>query len=294
MIKRVDQREHSDAAEPQAEPLRAANEDGGAADAAVAATLDAAGRARPAVLVPVALQDFERRKRRTVWTGVIVAGLLLGGGAWLYKRSVDPIHAREAYDAGERLLRVARYEQAILSFDAAVGLKSDFAQAYSLRGQAKLALSKPEEAIPDFSRVIELRPDDPEGYLNRGDAYVGVEQYDKALADFERAASLDPELSEAQNRRGIALRRESDLEGALKAFNRAVEIAPTMNNYFERAATLQLLGRHEEAIDDLTKVIAFDPRNPQGYFARAKSYRALGDEASGARDHHMGRMLDAR
>ncbi len=229
-----------------------------------------------------------------MWTCVVAAVLLVLGGVWFYKRSVDPIHAQEAYDAGERLLRIARYEQAILSFNSAVSLKPDFAQAYALRGRANLALAKPGEAIPDFAEVIALRPRDPEGYLNRGMAYVGMEQYDKALADFDRAAELDPELDMAHNLRGVVLRRKGDLQGALTAFNRAVEIAPSMNNYFERAATLQLLDRHQEAINDLTQVIDFEPLNPQGYFARAKSYRALGDEVSGERDHRLGRILDGR
>jgi tetratricopeptide (TPR) repeat protein len=256
--------------------------------------LDHAGQQAPVVLVPVAREDFDRRRRRVIWTWVGAVALVAGAGAWLHKRSVDPIRAQEAFDAGERLVRIARYEQAILSFNQAIALNGGFAQAYLLRGRANMGLSRPAEAVADFSRVIELRPGDPRALLERGTARLDLREFDAALADFDQAIRLQPDLAEAHNLRGIALRSKGDLNGALEAANRAVSLAPVMNHYYERAATLQLLERHAEAVEDLTRVIEFEPQSAQAYFARAKSLRAMGDEAGADRDHRTGRIMDSR
>ena len=50
--------------------------------------------------------------------GVIL--VILAAAGYMYKRSVDPMHARESFDAGTRLFKIARYNEAILSFDRAI------------------------------------------------------------------------------------------------------------------------------------------------------------------------------
>jgi tetratricopeptide (TPR) repeat protein len=244
------------------------------------------------VLIPVAREDFERRQRKLAWGGALLACVIAVAGAAYYRWSVDPLRAQEAFDAAERLVRSARYEQGILSLERAIAIKPNFVLAFSLRGRAKMELSKPGEAIPDFSRVIELRPNDPGGYVDRGRAYLQLEQHEKALSDFDRAAALQPRLAVAHYQRGLVLRRLGDSTQALEAFNQAVALAPVMRHYFERAATLQLLGRHKEALDDLSVVIDFDTLNPQARFARANSYFALKDDKNGEADRRIGNALE--
>ena len=67
-----------------------------------------------------------------------------------------------------------------------------------------------------------------------------------------------------------------------------------MDNIFQRGATYQILGQHETAIADFSRVISFEPGSAQAYFARSQSFRALGDNAAADRDHRTGRILDGR
>jgi hypothetical protein len=48
------------------------------------------------------------------------------------------------------------------------------------------------------------------------------------------------------------------------------------------------------AVADFTETIQNNPDAPQGYFARAESERALGDEAAAKRDYLAGRQRDLR
>jgi tetratricopeptide (TPR) repeat protein len=250
--------------------------------------------AQPWNLVPVTAAEHAKGPRRAKFLIAAAALVVLAVGGWIYKRNVDPIHALEAFDAGERLLRTARYSQAIVSFDRAISLDPDYAEAYTMRGRTNIALARTLVAIPDFSTVIELRPRDPQAYLDRGTAHVSLQEWPDALADFNRAIELDPKLSVAYNLRGSAVRAMGDPRKALPDFMRAVELLPNMDNIYQRGATHQSLGQHQAAIDDFSRVISFEPSSAQAYFARSQSFRAIGDVAAANRDHRTGRVLDGK
>jgi len=250
--------------------------------------------AAPLVLIPVSAEDFARRKKRIVRACIaaaVTAMLLIG---YVYKRSVDPIHAQESFDAGVRFLNVARYGQAILSFDRAVALKPDLADAYYFRAKAYVSEADNEHAIQDFSKLIELRPQDARGFLGRCARYQEQKNFAATIADCSRALALDPRLAEAYNLRGMATRDSGNAGAAIADFTRAVELAPDTDNYYQRGATYQLLGEHQLAIADLDQVIASVPSESQAYFARAESRRAVGDVKGAEADHTHGRILDGR
>src|SRR5437763_2855367 len=141
-----------------------------------------AASSQPAVRVPMSAEDFEGRRRRIRNILIAVAMLAVLGVSWVYKRSTDPLRARESYDAGERLLKVARYAQAILSFDRAIALAPDYADAYLLRGRARAGMADIPRAIENFTEVIRLRPDDPQPYIERGSAYLEFKNYEASMA----------------------------------------------------------------------------------------------------------------
>lgn len=248
----------------------------------------------PLILTPVSPEDFARRKRRRmlILTGATVLVALAVG--YVYKRSTDPLRAREAYDAGERLLGIARYPQAILSFDRAISLQPDYAEAFLLRGRARVRMSDTDQAIDDFSQAIALRSNLAPAYVERASVYLSLKKFQLALDDCASATEIDPKFSAAYNLSGMVLRIMGHPQEALEALNKAVEIDPNVDNLFQRGSTLQLLGNHRAAIKDFDVVVEFKPYSAQAYFARAESKRAVGDEAGAQRDHQRGRVLDGR
>ena len=249
---------------------------------------------QPLILVPVDAEDISRRRRRILTTCGVAALIALGTAGFLYKRSMDPIHAQESYDAGVRLLKIARYSQAILSFDRAVGLKPDFPDAYLMRARAYVGDGRTVPAITDFTRVIKMRPNDPQPLLERGRAYMDKKDYQAAIDDATRALAMDSNLAAAYNLRGTAVRTMGNLRGALQDFDRSVKLEPKELNYFERGITYQMMGEHQLAIADFSEVIAFAPDEAAGYFSRAKSKREIGDFRGAEEDHLQGRIIDGR
>ena len=248
----------------------------------------------PLVLVPVSAEDVERRSRRIRLAVGACALCVLAGAGLLYKRWVDPLHAQESYDSGVRLLQIARYDQAILSFDRSTALKPDMVEAYLMRARAYIGLSKPELAIRDFTRVLDLRPMDTQALVERGLTYLELKNFRDALSDANRAVEADANFAKAYNLRGLVVRAMGDPHKALQDFTRAVQLMPNEDNYYQRGATYQMLGDHRRAIVDFDQVIAYRPDGAPGYFARAESRRAIGDAEGAKADHQQGRNIDGR
>jgi tetratricopeptide (TPR) repeat protein len=251
---------------------------------------DASGK--PVVLIPVTAADVERQQRRKIMRWFAVALVVMLAGGILYKRISNPRNAREAFDAGMRLMKATRYDQAILNFNRVVELEPGFAEAFRMRARAYVAQSNLDEAIRDFTRLTALQPRDALAVTERGFAYIDKKDYANAIADADRALALDPKLAKAFNLRGIAHRSAGDPRKAVDDFTKALEYEPNLDNYFQRATTYQDLGEHQLAIADFTKAVAEDPQEPHIYFARAKSLSAIGDGARAREDIAAGRKID--
>jgi tetratricopeptide (TPR) repeat protein len=249
-------------------------------------------RDQPLVLIPVTAQDYSRRKSRIAWTSAGVILVLLAIAGYIYKRYTDPVHAKESFDAGTRLFKIARYNQATMSFDRAIALQPQFVDAYLLRGKAYVEMADTDRALRDFTKVTELRPSDAAGWIARGAAYLELNNFEATISDASHAIAADPNAAAAYAMRGIALRKSGNAQKAIPDFSRAIELEPSAKNYFERGATYQVLGEHERAIADFDRVIQVIPDLASAFFARAESRRAVGDIRGAQEDHRQGRILD--
>ena len=75
--------------------------------------------------------------------------------------------------------------EALASYDKAIALKPDFAEAYNNRGIALRNMNRPEEALASCDRAIALKPDYAEAYSNRGNALRVLKRPEEALANYE-------------------------------------------------------------------------------------------------------------
>ncbi len=247
---------------------------------------------KPLILIPVTAEDVAREQRKRLFKWLAAALVVLLAGGIVYKRINDPRNAREAFDAGMRLVKATRYDQAILNFNRVVDLQPDFAEAYRMRGRAYVQQSNPDQAVRDFTRLAELLPRDTLALVERGFARLDQKDYAGAIADADRAIAIDPKLARAYNLRGTATRAAGDPAKAVEDFSKAVELEPDLDNYFQRAATYQRIGKHAMAIADFDKAIEEDPLQPHIYYARGASKAALGDQAGAREDYDAGRRID--
>jgi tetratricopeptide (TPR) repeat protein len=247
---------------------------------------------KPVVLIPVMAEDVARQQRRQVTKWVAVGIVVALAALFAYKRIADPRDAREAYDAGLRLLKATRYEQAALNFSRTIDLKPDFVDAYRMRARVYIAQSNSDSAIRDFTKVLELNPRDSHALVERGFAWLDKKSYANAVADATGAISLDAKLGRAYTLRATARRAMGESTKAIEDFTMAMGIEPNLENYFQRASTYQILGKQELAIADFTRALFLDPAEPHLYFARAQAKAASGDAKGAQADIATGRKID--
>jgi tetratricopeptide (TPR) repeat protein len=242
--------------------------------------------------VPVMADDVTRQRRRRIAIGAGIGAAILLVVGLIYRHSVTTIEGQQAQDDGARLYQRASYQQSILNLNRAIEVNPSAVEAFRMRAQANVAVRDYDAAIRDFTKVAELAPRDASAFVERGLIYVEKKDFPNAIADANRALAIDPKQARAYNLRGTAIRSMGDPEKALPDFNRAVDSDPSLANFFQRAATLQILNRHRDAIDDLDRAIEISPDQPHAYFARARSRIAVGDEQGAREDYRVGRKID--
>jgi protein O-mannosyl-transferase len=105
-------------------------------------------------------------------------------------------------------LGVALYDEgnlneAIVHYNKAILIKTDYAEAYINRGNAYAKFNQYQRAIDDYNEAMYLKQDYIEACINRGVAYAKLGHYQRAIDDFSKAIDLNPDYAKAYLNRGI-------------------------------------------------------------------------------------------
>ena len=106
-----------------------------------------------------------------------------------------------------------------MSFERAIELKSDYAEAYSNRGNVLKELKRLEEALTSYERAIELKSDYAEAFYNRGIVFNELKRLDEALTSYERAIELKSDYAEAYLNKSLLLLSLQDFENGWQLYD---------------------------------------------------------------------------
>ncbi len=182
-------------------------------------------------------------------------------------------------------LEVSDFTSAVSYLNEFIRLKPDRADAYCLRGQAKLKLHQYAEAIMDFNQAIRRDPNAAhyhDVYYHLGQAKNGLKQYKAAIADLNVYISRDPDnylATFAYYYRGIAKFSLGDYDEAITDFNRSIISKPDYADaYYYRGEAKRSSEQHSEfqARTDYTIAILIQPDFHEAYFGRATSHYSQG------------------
>ncbi|MGH9340538.1 MAG: tetratricopeptide repeat protein [Acidobacteriota bacterium] len=172
-----------------------------------------------------------------------------------------------------------RLEQSIREHQKALELDPNLLQAHVNLSNLQGRLGNWKEAEKHYQAAAAINPNLPDLHYNYGIILGARERHAEAAEAFQKALEINPFYAEAHNNLGSMLALQGDLHKAARHYRQAIENNP---NYrlarFNLGRTLIALGEHQEAIDQLLKILTpEDEDTPRFMFVLAAAYARSGN-----------------
>ncbi len=169
-----------------------------------------------------------------------------------------------------------------MSYDRAIELQPDCAEAFVNRGATLHDLGRSEEALKSFERALVVQPDNIEALTNRGVVLHDLARYDEALVHHEHAVTMRPDDAAVLHNRGVTLHKLRRLEDALASHDAALAARPDYAEaHANRGVTLYDLKRFDEALASYDQALALQPDHSDAHFFKSLSSLVTGDFENG-------------
>ncbi len=164
--------------------------------------------------------------------------------------------------------------------DADLAIKSDPNSAIAYGGKCFFLseFNKNAEALGVCDRAVKLDPQNALVYNARGLVSLRLGNYSVAAADLQRAIALNPNIYYAYNNLAITRAAQGNNLEALNLSRRSVRIAPQSAG--ARAFLGEMLVKNREyqqAVAELTRALAMNPKQHKAYKYRSIAHQALGN-----------------
>lgn len=177
---------------------------------------------------------------------------------------------------GTDLLKLGRYEEALVCYAKALEIDPRFGGAWYNRGSAFSSLGRHEEALTCYTQVLDIDPQLFDAWEGKAHVLAVLGRREEAVTCFTKALELAPQSIACWNNKGKALEALGRLDEAIACFTKALEIDPHGAVVWDnKGVALRRLGRHEEAVACSIKALEIDPRNAYFWNNKGTALRAL-------------------
>ncbi len=222
--------------------------------------------------------------------------------------------AESFYSQGLGILSRDDYPRAVILFEKAVGIDSNYAEAWYQVGYCYGMLERHKEALEASQKAATLRPRWSETYVNIGASNFALKNYEDAARAYSQATRLNPYKAEIQYSLGLSLNKLGRTDEEILAYKRAVSLKPDFASafellgvaYFKRkdysqsitafeqlktykpdAKTYNYLGesyfesgKTQEGFDAFNNAVSFNPNFDQARYNLGRAYLKMGDRDS--------------
>lgn len=167
---------------------------------------------------------------------------------------IDPKHDYSLANRSAALFHLKRFNEMLDACEEGLEIYPQNLTLLYNKGTALLNLERYAEEIEAFDKVLAINPDDISALLEKSAALNTLGRFQEALDVLDYTLNIDSrKFSDFQclvlwSNRGAVLRNLGLFDSALGAFKRALAIDPKSRKVWDGLwATLQVMGRHEEA-----------------------------------------------
>lgn len=244
--------------------------------------------------------------RPTPWPWIVVAALLLAGGAYAAVRSSGGKPSTNPSRPAHEILAIAttnmlhgHFEDAEKGFAEVLAQDPQNIEAVKGRGYCLLNMNRLDAAVADLDRVLVARPDDAATLRRRSRAHALLRDFPRAISDLRRTIELMPNATELPGELATvyAIRSHErfeagDYEGSREDMDEVIRLDPKPAvNYSRRGACWFHIGEYEKSVADMTEAIRREPGNPEFHEKRSYAFRKLGRNEEAEADEKKAREL---
>jgi tetratricopeptide (TPR) repeat protein len=165
--------------------------------------------------------------------------------------------------------KLNRPNEALLDFQQAIFLNSEYAEAFFNLGNLYKELNNPAQAIAHYERAIELNGQYIEAFLNLGKVLEDNRELDKALEIYDLVLKINSQHAIAFYNRGNVKRKLFDFYGAIHDYDQAIKLKA---NYFEAFSNRGICFYHQhqirQALSSFDDAIALNPTYANAHFGK--------------------------
>ncbi len=202
----------------------------------------------------------------------------LQGAVQTFNKAIQlkPDYAEAYCNRGNALKDLRKLKEAVENYDNAIKCKPDFADAHYNRGNALKNLDQLKEAVESYDKAIALKNNFEDAYLNRGIALKDLGHLKEAVWSYDKAIQLNSDYAEAYCNRGNALKDLRKLKEAVENYDKAIELKNDFTvAYFNRGVALNDLGQLKESVDSYSRAISLNPDLAAAYCNRGNALKDL-------------------
>ncbi|MDY0394495.1 tetratricopeptide repeat protein [Virgibacillus halophilus] len=213
------------------------------------------------------------------WSALLEA-VILGNGGRLYTDVIEElINAGANIGLADRKHLTAVQHAEALGQDKVVRmLKGEKIEQSAEMIQAKASAKKNEfeKALELMTQALHKTPDNPDFLFYSGHFLMVLKRYKEAMNRFEKALTGHPQASEFYFYIANCLRSLKQPDRALAMFEEGAAKGDSIFFWYHQSNYLRELGRHEEAVTVMEKLLDMQPDRYDFAFHLANSLRALG------------------
>ncbi|MCK9915813.1 tetratricopeptide repeat-containing glycosyltransferase family protein [Microbacteriaceae bacterium K1510] len=183
---------------------------------------------------------------------------------------------------GQALDRLEEPLEAIKSFDRAIAVDPNMAEAHGNRANILVDAGLPEEALKSFARALALNLNSPSDLLNRGALLQDLDRHAEALADYEAALKIVPDAPNVLMNKGNALAMLGRYAEAEAVYDTVLKTQPKHALALaHKGLAVKHQGRFDEARAALERSMELEPKDANNAVALGHLLMLLGEWRKG-------------
>lgn len=206
---------------------------------------------------------------------------------------INPDDADAHNNLGLAYSNLGMYQEAIKSLTQALLINPDYAGAHNNLGMVYGKLGMYREAIESLKQALLITPDYAGVHMNLGVAYRKLGMYQEAIEYSKQAIRINPDYADAHNCLGLAYAESGLYQEAIDAYKFALRIKPDLAVAYNNLGLLYAkLGMHKEEIEAYKLAIRIKPDLAEAHYNIGYTYLILGDRGSALEEYKILKELD--